>query len=83
MCTIDEKDTTITLEEAAGELSTTGLRLLMLIREGTLEGREEGGVWQVSRKSLERLRGQGGAPPVQQKGCASECTSAKSGCGCR
>ncbi|MBI2355211.1 MAG: hypothetical protein HYV06_09310 [Deltaproteobacteria bacterium] len=83
MCTIDEKDAMIPIDEAAEELATTGLRLLMLIREGKLEGCEEGGAWQVSRNSLERLRGEGVAPPVQQKGCASTCTSSKSGCGCR
>lgn len=83
MCAIDEKDAMIPLDEAAEELATTGLRLLMLIREGKLEGREEGGAWQVSRESLERLRERGMDPPAQQKGCASSCTSAKSGCGCR
>lgn len=68
----------VTLEDAAEELSTTGLRLLMLIREGTLEGREVDGVWMVCGKSLERLKNAGIAPP-EVKGCGKGCSG--SGCG--
>jgi|GEM_PF-916934 len=72
----------IELDEAVEELATTGLRLLMLLREGTLEGVEqEDGSWLIARASLERLKAQGGVPPVKQKkGCASSCNSSSCGC---
>jgi len=69
------------LDEAVEELGTTGMRLLMLLREGTVEGVEqEDGSWLIARASLERLKERGGVPPVKKKGCASACPS--SGCGC-
>ncbi|KAA0888856.1 hypothetical protein [Oryzomonas rubra] len=75
----EEQATMMAFDEAAEELATTGLRLLMLLREGTLEGVErEDGSWLIARASLERLKEQGGVPPVKQKGCASSCTA--SGC---
>lgn len=79
---MEEQAEMIELDEAAEELGTTGLRLLMLLREGAAEGVEqEDGTWLISRASLERFKEQGGVPPVKQKkGCASSCTS--SGCGC-
>lgn len=81
MCVIDEQVMVVSLDEAAEELSTTGLRLLILIREGTLEGHEgEEGGWHVTRRSLERLKEGGGTPTVQQKGCASSCTASRCGC---
>ena len=80
MCTTDKQVTMVSLDEAADELSTTGLRLLMLIREGTLEGHEGEGGWHVTRQSLEHLKEGGGAAPVQQKGCASSCTASRCGC---
>lgn len=69
----------IELEDAAEELSTTGLRLLMLLREGVLQGVEHDGTWQITRDSLERLRCTGLTPP-EQKGCAATCKA--SGCNC-
>jgi hypothetical protein len=69
------------LDEAAEELATTGIRLLMLLREGTVEGVEqEDGSWLIARESLKHLTEQGGLPPVKQKGCASSCTSSNCGC---
>jgi hypothetical protein len=69
------------LDEAVEELATTSMRLLMLLREGTLEGVEqEDGSWLIARASLERLKERGGVPPVKQKGCASSCTSSNCGC---
>ena len=70
----------IELDEAVEELATTGIRLLMLLREGTVEGVEqEDGSWLIARASLERLK-ERGLPPVKQKGCASSCTSSSCGC---
>ena len=77
----EEQAAMMELDEAVEELATTSMRLLMLLREGTVEGVEqEDGSWLISRTSLERLKERGGVPPVKQKGCASSCTS--SGCGC-
>jgi hypothetical protein len=70
----------IELEDAAEELSTTGLRLLMLIREGSLHGVEYGGTWHIQRASLERLKNTGISRP-EQKGCAATCKA--SSCGCK
>lgn len=80
MCMANEQGTMVSLDEAAEELSTTGLRLLMLIREGALEGHEGEGGWHITRQSLEHLKQGGGTPPVEQKGCASSCTSSRCGC---
>lgn len=62
------------IEEAAGELQTTALKVLMLIKGGVLCGREATGGWQVSQKSLESLaaRGMESVPSVG-KGCGG-CT---------
>jgi len=69
----------VSLEDAAEELSTTGLRLLMLIREGVLKGVEQGGTWQITRASLDLLK-QTGLTPPEQKGCAASCKAASCGC---
>ncbi|NVN90693.1 MAG: hypothetical protein HXX11_08810 [Desulfuromonadales bacterium] len=68
----------VLLEDAAVELSTTGMRLLMLIREGTLAGSEADGEWSISRESLERLKCTGLTPP-ETKGCAKACSATKCG----
>lgn len=70
----------VELEDAAEELSTTGLRLLMLIREGSLQGVERDGTWHIRRASLEGLKHAGISRP-EQKGCAATCKA--SGCGCK
>ena len=63
---------TMTLEEAAEELSTTGLRLLMVIREGGLAGFEEDGVWHVTRSAVAKLK-RCGIAPVSGAGCGGNC----------
>jgi hypothetical protein len=77
MCAPDEE--MVELDDAAEELATTGLRLLMLIREGVLQGVEHGGTWQLTRGSLERLKNVGITPP-EQKGCAATCKASSCGC---
>jgi hypothetical protein len=72
-------DAMVMIDDAAEELSTTGLRLLMLLRDGTLVGRELHGEWQITRDSLERLKQAGISVPVQ-KGCASSCQATTCGC---
>jgi len=77
----EEQAEMMELDEAVEELGTTGLRLLMLLREGTVEGVEqEDGSWLIARASLECLKKHGGVPPVKEKGCASSCTSSSCGC---
>ncbi|MDR3579696.1 MAG: hypothetical protein P4L44_07025 [Oryzomonas sp.] len=77
----EEQAAMMELDQAAEEFGTTSLRLLMLLREGTVEGVEqEDGSWLIARASLERLKERGGMPPVKQKGCASSCTSSSCGC---
>ncbi|QEM67959.1 hypothetical protein FO488_07170 [Geobacter sp. FeAm09] len=79
----EKQATMMAFDEAVEELATTGLRLLMLLREGTVEGVEqEDGSWLIARTSLERLKTGGGVPPVKQKGCAASCTASRSGCSC-
>jgi len=74
----EKKNELVLLEDAAEELATTGLRLLMLIREGTLVGIENDGEWRISRESLERLKCTGVAPP-ELKGCGAACTASNCG----
>ncbi len=68
----------VPLEDAAEELATTEIRLLMLIREGTLAGVETDEGWHISRESLERLKCTGIAPP-KTKGCGEGCTASNCG----
>jgi len=76
---VDEKmDELVPLEDAAEELATTEIRLLMLIREGTLTGIETDEGWHINRESLERLKCAGIAPP-KTKGCGAGCTASNCG----
>jgi hypothetical protein len=79
MGTLHNDEAMVMIEDAAEELSTTGLRLLMLLRDGTLIGQEVNGEWMITRSSLEQFR-QAGLPAATQKGCASSCQAAKCGC---
>lgn len=45
----------VPIEEAAKELETTVISVLMHIKRKRLVGQEVDGVWQVSRKSLEHF----------------------------
>jgi hypothetical protein len=74
MSTDEKKIELMLLEDAAAELATTGLRLLMLIREGKLAGIETDGEWRISRESLERLKSIGIAQP-EPKGCGAACSA--------
>jgi hypothetical protein len=79
MESVNENDVMVTIEDAAEELSTTGLRLLMLLREGTLKGLHHQGVWMITRESLEHLKQTGLSAPTK-KGCASSCQASTCGC---
>lgn len=69
----------ITVSEAAGELGTTRLRLLMLLREGVVEGEQVDGEWHLSRASLDAIRAMGGPAPVSTS-CRTSCTATTCGC---
>ncbi len=58
--------------EAAEELDTTHLRVLMLIKEGALKGKQEGDDWLVTRESLYCFRKHGGNLRVQTR-CRTSC----------
>ena len=63
---------TVPIMEAAEELGTTHLRILMLIKEGVLKGDQDGSEWFVTRDSLDCFRKHGG--DVQAKStCRSSC----------
>jgi hypothetical protein len=70
------------LESAARELNTTGLKLLMLIREGKIEGSLTEGEWYVTRSSLECFRAHGGdIPATATPSCRTSCKASSCGCG--
>ncbi|MHB8707981.1 MAG: hypothetical protein ACYC9I_03835 [Desulfuromonadales bacterium] len=63
----------VPIAEAARQLQTTPLNVLMHIKRGFLLGEERDGEWLVEAASLTALmrqRGQGNVPAVCQSGCA-------------
>lgn len=62
----------VSAAEAAAKLGTTHLRILMLIKEGVLEGMQEGGEWFVSRESLDCLKAHGGDAQARRT-CRTSC----------
>ena len=70
----------VTAEDAAAILKTTQMRVLMLVKELSLEGRQVDGIWYISRPSLACTKDLG-TTPRDGKGCRTHCSS--SGCGCR
>jgi len=70
----------VTVHEAAAELSTTHLRVMMLLKEKALLGIEAEGEWLVTRDSLECCKTHGADRKVA-RGCTTSCSSG--GCGCK
>lgn len=65
--------------EAAREVGSTHLRLLMLVKQGKLPGEMRDGEWFVSRDALAGFAAaEGESRPVPA--CAASCASS---CGCR
>lgn len=58
--------------EAAEELGTTHLRILMLIKEGVLKGEQQRGEWFVTRESVDCFRKHGGDVRAQTA-CRTSC----------
>ncbi|MBI1920940.1 MAG: hypothetical protein HYS23_07635 [Geobacter sp.] len=69
----------LSVSDAASELGTTRLRLLMLLREGAVEGEQIDGEWYLSRASLDAIRAMGGPAPVSPS-CKTSCTATTCGC---
>jgi hypothetical protein len=67
-----DTEKTVPLMEAAEELGTTHLRILMLIKEGVLKGSQEGDEWFVTRESLDCFRKHGGDVRAQTT-CRKHC----------
>lgn len=69
----------LTLPQAAAELSTTELRILMLVKQKVLEGAPTDEGWVVTRESVLRF------DPADQETmaelqCRSTCTASRCGC---
>ncbi len=70
----------VPIEDAARELGTTHLRVLMLLKHRVLSGSQVDGAWYVERTSLDTLKEEG-MPGVEPAGCRASCTA--SSCGCK
>ncbi len=68
------------LMEAAKELNTTHLKVLMLIKRNALSGEMVDGEWHVDRASLDCFL-EHGADLRGQMGCRTSCGTASCGCG--
>jgi hypothetical protein len=64
----------ISIEEAAGELATTPLRILMLIREGVMKGCQLEEEWYVDMNSMACFRAYG-VEGEKPKACQGSCAS--------
>jgi len=65
--------------EAALELQTTHVRVLMLLKQKKLAGCQAGGEWYVERSSLDWLKIHG-IDPIEETSCRTSCTSSVCGC---
>ena len=70
----------VPIEDAALELQTTHLRVLMLLKHRVLTGCQADGTWYVERSSLDTLK-EHGIPDAEPPSCRSSCTA--SSCGCK
>ncbi|BCS53109.1 hypothetical protein [Geobacter sp. SVR] len=72
-----ETENIATLSEAAAELATTEMKVLMLLKRKELEGELVEGEWRISRQSLAHFRTHGPISAESTTSCASACR----GCG--
>ncbi len=77
--TTEELNEMIPIDEAAAELHTTPLRLLMLVKGGTLSGEEFDGSWHISRGTIEGVKATGGVGAIVMA-CKSHCTAGSCSC---
>ncbi len=66
--------------DAAKQIATTPMKILMLLKEKALTGELINGEWYVATDSLACYDAHG-QDPARQMGCRTSCTS--TGCGCR
>ena len=74
------KSELVTADTAAQELTTTQMKVLMLIKRQNLQGEMIDGEWYVQRQSLDYFKTHGPEETEQQAACASSCS--KYACGC-
>ena len=70
----------LTVAESAEALATTPTKILMLLKNGDLKGREVGEEWFIDADSLACCKSHG-IDMKAAKGCVSYCSSG--GCGCK
>lgn len=70
----------LTIAEAAENLGTTATKILMLLKNNDLKGKEIEGAWFVEPESLACCKAHG-IDMKSTKGCVSYCSSG--GCGCK
>ena len=70
----------IPIAEAAAELETTHLRILMLLKHKVAAGCQVEGEWYIEKNSLACLKSHG-MDPLEPAGCAASCGA--SSCGCK
>jgi hypothetical protein len=75
-----ETDKMLSVAAAADALATTATKVLMLLKNGDLKGREEDGQWLIAADSLACCKSHG-IDMKAAKGCASYCNAG--GCGCK
>jgi hypothetical protein len=80
MASDDPMNDYVTTEEAALLLDTTPTRILMLLRQQALAGRQEGSGWLVSRESIACCKAHGRDMKAEM-GCRTYCSSGGCGCG--
>lgn len=69
----------LSLSEAATALSTTEMKILMLLKRKALTGRMVDDEWQVARNSIDAYE-PGQAEVNPQPHCSASCSSARCGC---
>ena len=69
----------VPIDEAAAELETTHLRILMLLKHRVVTGSLVDGVWYIEKNSLVSLKKHGMERP-QPAGCTTSCGATTCGC---
>lgn len=75
-----DRNVEVSITDAASELGTTHLRLLMLVKQGKLAGEMRDGEWFISREAIDRLKAEGGDSRADLA-CKASCKA--SSCGCK
>ena len=69
----------IPIAEAAEELQTTHLRILMLLKHRVVTGSQVEGEWYIEQSSFAALK-ECGLERLEQSGCAASCGATTCGC---